>query len=102
MRDHAVGEEPLSGPLARLRFANAACAPAHAGDDCGADCSLKVEHGAVVRGAELAAELADRAARVTAQRMALPFATRGEVETVDNGRCGVANRHCGIANLPDP
>ena len=49
MRDHALGEKPLGGPFARARFANAARAPGHAGDDCGANCALKVKDGAVFR-----------------------------------------------------
>ena len=95
VRNDALGEKPLGRPLARARFADAARAAAHARDDCGADCALKVENSAVFRGAKLAAQGSDRPARGGTQRMALPFPAGSEVQAIDD-------RHCGVAGIADP
>ena len=99
MRDDALGEEPLRRPLARRGLTDAARATAHAGDDSGTDCALKVEDGAVAGGAELAAQGADGAACVGAERMAFPVAAWGKVEAVDDRHCGAAWLCCGLAGV---
>ena len=104
VRDHALGKEPLSRPLARVRLADSARASAHAGDDRGADRSLKIEHCVVVRGAKFASQIEDCFSGIGTQRMALPLSAWSEMETVNyghrgvaDGNCGIANRHCGNA-----